>query len=164
MTIPISGGGNKFQTANGALERQVIQMGRGPSMIGAPIKSGEGNIPVAGGGREVTYAQIGKGDGPGVRGAAPIRLMGAMSPFGTPMTPGMGSSFAPAPTPMAPQQPQAAPAPAPVEPQYSLGAGDEVHTLVATLKGPSGQKYEATYDVVVPERGCAVMGVVERNR
>lgn len=161
MVNPISGGGNKFQTANNALERPVAQMGRGPQMAGAPIQSGQGNIPVAGLGPEVAYASISSPNGAGVRGAPPVKLMGGSSPFGTPMpmqTPGMGSSFAPAPQPMPTQQPQAAP-----EQNFSLGANDEVHTLVAKLQGPSGTTYEAIYEVVVPERGSRVLGVSERQ-
>lgn len=152
------GGGDKFKPAGNNLERQVFQMGRGPVMVGAPLQ-GEGNIPVAGAAPVVQYASIGKGD-QGVRGATPIRVMGASSPFSQQQNPGMGS-FAPAPHPSYPPQPQPQPM-APAVQHPSLGAGDEVHTLVAKLQGPSGTQYEAVYEVVVPERGSRVLGVTER--
>src|SRR5260221_4627286 len=94
------GGGDKFKPAGNNLERQVFQMERGPAMGGAPIR-GDGNIPVAAAAPDVTYAAIGKGND-GIRGAAPIRVMGASSPFA--QNPAMGS-FAPAPQPSYPPQP-----------------------------------------------------------
>ncbi len=150
MANPI-GQGNKFQAANNGLERKVFQMG-GPQLSNGDVRAG-GNIPVAPGMGEVPYAAIGKGQD-GIRGASPIRVVGLGSaPFSpSTETPGMGRSFQPAPQPSAPTQ---APSPA-------LGAGDEVHTLVARLKGPSGREYEAVYEVVVPERGSQVLGVTER--
>jgi hypothetical protein len=42
-------------------------------------------------------------------------------------------------------------------------AGEEVHTLVARLEGPSGKQYEATYEVQVPERGTKVVSVKEKS-
>jgi hypothetical protein len=148
MANPI-GQGNKFQPANGQLERKVFQMG-GPQMTNGDVRGG-GNIPVAPSMGDVPYASIGKGQ-EGVRGASPIKVMGMGAPFGPAAeTPGMGRSFQPAPQP----------APVP-QPSPALGAGDEVHTLVARLKGPSGREYEAVYEVVVPERGSTVLGVTER--
>lgn len=158
MVTPIGGGRGQFQPAQQGLERRSFQMGS-PLLQGAPIQSQQGNVSVAPGTlvRDVPYAAIGKGQD-GVKGGNPIRVMG-MSQFGpTPVTPGMGSQFAPAPSPVAPPQVQQAPA----APSPSLGENEEVHVLVAKLQGPSGRSYEAVYEVVVPERGSRVMGVSER--
>ncbi len=157
MTTPIGGGKNQFQPAQGGLERRSYAMGS-PVLQGANIQ-GAGNVQVAPGmlNRDVPYAAIGKGQ-EGVRGGNPIRLMGA-DPFRSqPLTPGMGTQFAPAPAPVAPPQQQVPQAPS----SPSLGDNEEVHVLVAKLQGPSGRNYEAVYEVVVPERGSRVLGVSER--
>lgn len=160
MANPVGGGSNKFQSANNGLQRK-FQMGAGPALVNAPVQGGQGNLQVVGNLGDVPYVAIGKG-ADGVRGGSALRVMGSPSPFGQAPTPGMGDQFAPAPQPepmpmQHQQQYQEAPAPSP-----NLGANEEVHTLVARLKGPSGQIYEAPYEVVVPERGSIVLGVVER--
>jgi hypothetical protein len=75
-------------------------------------------------------------------------------------------NFHPAPQPQYPPTPHAAPAqpqqPQPQPQHAQLGANEEVHRLVARLQGPSGNQYEAIYEVVAPERGSKVLGVSER--
>jgi hypothetical protein len=150
-----SGGGlGGFHSADKGLERKLFQMGKGPVMVGGSI-NGQGNVPLAALPVDVAYTSIGKGE-QGVRGTAPIRVMGSTQPFV--QNPTLGS-FAPAPQPSYPPQVQPE---APAAPHVSLGANDEVHTLVAKLQGPSGRQYEAIYEVVVPERGSQVLGVTER--
>lgn len=167
---PGMGGGNKFQSANGNLQRPVVQMGAvnpDQMMRGAPIRQdGSGNVavavPIA---PQVTQVPIGKG-AEGVRGTSPIRLMG-QNPFAHEMGSPAPAQFqpAPAPAPMPQPAPRFAPPPPPAPPAQhhpQLGANQEVHVLVATLEGPSGQKYEAVYEVVAQERGSRVLGVTER--
>ncbi len=158
------GGGEKFQAANSKLQRQVVQMGTvSPQlMLGSRIDGTQGNVAVAQALQpQVSQAVIGKGD-QGVRGAPPIRVMGGGDAFGhqAAQVAQPQGQFHPAPQPQSYPQPQAAPSPQPQHAQ--LGANQEIHVLVATLRGPSGQKYEAIYEVVAQERGSKVLGVSER--
>jgi hypothetical protein len=150
------GGNDKFRVADKALQRQVVQMGA-PQVLQMPIdKNAQGGVPVAQPIHAIPQAVIGKG-ADGVRGASPIRVVGS-SPFGHEM----GSPAPAAPAQFQPMPQPVVPAAAPVQRGPELGAGEEVHTLVATLKGPDGRMYEAPWEVVAP-RGSQVMGVTERS-
>lgn len=156
-------GGDRFKTAQQGLQRPVIQLGSvSPDIMrGADIRQGgNGNVAVAQPlAPQVTQVPIGKAAGEGVRGSSPIRVVGASDPFG------MGSPQSPfqQPQPQPRYQAPVAPAAVPAPPQHAqLGANQEVHTLVALLQGPSGQKYEAIYEVVAQELGSKVLGVSER--
>jgi hypothetical protein len=59
----------------------------------------------------------------------------------------------------APQAQRALPAP---EPQYALGAGEEVRVVDLTYQTPSGHEVMATVEVVVPS-GSRALGASERR-
>ncbi len=146
------GGNDRFRATDKALMRPVVQMGA-PQVLQMPIdKNAHGNVSLATPVPTIPQAVIGKG-ADGVRGASPIRVVG-----GTPFSPEMGSP-ALAPSQFQPMPQPAAPALQPRGPE--LGANEEIHTLVALLEGPNGQKYEAPWEVVAP-RGSRVLGVTER--
>lgn len=150
----VGGGGDKFMSAQPGLQRKVAVMGQ-PTLMTAPInKDAQGNVPVVSMQPDVAQATIGKGAS-GVSARNGVRIVGGGSPFG----PEMGApGFQPQPTPMAPQA-----AAAPQAPQNAgLGDNEELHVLVATLQGPTGQRMEAVYEVVAP-RGSKVLGVAERT-
>jgi hypothetical protein len=147
------GGGEKFMAAQQGLQRKVAVMGT-PTLVTAPInKDAQGNVQVAQTAPEVAQAVIGKGAS-GVSARSGVRIMGGTSPFG----PEMGTPFQPQPAPVM-QQPQAPP---PQQQHPGLGENEELHVLVATLQGPTGQRMEAVYEVVAP-RGSKVLGVAERT-
>lgn len=148
----VGGGGEKFMAAQQGLQRKVAVMGQ-PTLMTAPInKDAQGNVPVVSLQPDVAQATIGKGAS-GVSARSGVRIVGGGSPFG----PEMGApSFQP-PAPLM-QQPVA---PAPQQ-HSGLGDNEELHILVATLQGPTGQRMEAVYEVVAP-RGSKVLGVSERT-
>jgi hypothetical protein len=149
----VGGGGEKFMAAQQGLQRKVAVMGQ-PVLMTAPInKDAQGNVPVVSMQPDVAQATIGKGAS-GVSARSGVRIVGGTSPFG----PEMGApGFQPQPTPLA-QQPAAPQA----QQNTGLGAGNELHVLVATLEGPDGRRMEAVYEVEAP-RGSKVLGVAERS-